>query len=148
MARLSTPNVFLLLSLLAAIATSSAHMTIPLSMHSPDNNTTTLVMAVEVNRFPYDIELTIESQPDYILDLKEMALQKKMVNRPDFTKTDESVFGVVEFQGSRRTDERVSDLEAFLLNSIYYVVDIFPRITWINLNQAKQILFKDRQNSA
>ena len=75
-------------------------------------------------------------------------MQKQMVNRPDFSKTDESVFGVVEFQGTKRANQRVSQLQAFLLNTIYCLYDIFPKIMWINLNPAKQIPFKDRLNSA
>ena len=75
-------------------------------------------------------------------------MQKQMVNRPDFSKTDESVFGVVEFQGTKRANQRVSQLQAFLLNTIYCFYDVFPKIMWVNLNPAKQILFKDRINSA
>ena len=75
-------------------------------------------------------------------------MQKQMVNRPDFSKTDESVFGVVEFQGTKRANQRVSQLQAFLLNTIYCFYDVFPKIMWINLNPAKQILSKDRINSA
>lgn len=74
-----------------------------------------------------------------------MAKVKTMVNRPDYRKTDKSVFGIVKFKPTQKADDRFSEFYQFLWNTVYFCQDIISRITWMNLNQVEQRFFKDRK---
>jgi hypothetical protein len=58
------------------------------------------IVRVEVNRYPYDIDFTLLSEPDHILDLQWAAQEKAIADRPDYRKNEDSVFGIVEFYGT------------------------------------------------
>ena len=124
----------------------ASYLSIPLSLNIDKQHNTALLIQVEVNRYPYHLEVSLESGPDQIIDLTQMSLRKAMVNRPDFRKTGNSVFGIIEFQATQKADSRLSTFQQRIINFYHYLTNLPPAITWVNLNQAEQILYKDRRS--
>lgn len=62
---------------------------------------------MEVNRYPYVIDISVHTRTQYYLNLKEVAARKEMKDRPDYRKHEDNVFGLVEFIGVELPDQRL-----------------------------------------
>lgn len=133
------PTVLMLLTALApSLHASTLYFSLP--FQTTLNNTSAYhLVPVEINRYPYLIDFTLDSQPDRILSLQTAAAGKRQVERADYRKSEESVFGVVEFYGTQRADARMEWKRRAFYNAYYFARDFLSRETWLALNGVQQL---------
>jgi hypothetical protein len=136
--------VLLLLSLcLLALSTPELYFSVPYRTARHSSSVKHLI-DVEINRYPYEVDLTLLSAHDYLLNVEQAALLKTISDRPDYRKNQESVFGIVEFQGQQQADQRLEFKRRIYYRLYYYVRDFFPKVTWMNLKSVRQVNLEDR----
>lgn len=67
-----------------------------------------------------------------------MSAIRETVDRLDYSKNENSVFGVIEFQGVEKVDYRLDYKRRIAYNTYYYFRDFLPKIGWVNLKGLKQ----------